>query len=461
MKATNYHATTHVPLSSSSSNNSSSNNKLSSDESNYSVGHNNCTRGKTRTVVELLSDSDSEDSENKNVDDSKLPSPKLNDSDDQEAQFDDVAGFENNPSSSSDLTDSGSDSNSSDSEILDQIVRETDRTYQPRRTNEQSNDPKHFRVPNDHSCGLDDISDPLCPSHTDIDFASPPSSYLDYVHERVGDNNVQFELPTIINRHNVKDHMDVLMKSDLFDPKNIVLVFNGCGDDLKRPIPQNPSALDPYHMKNYNIKYLVVIEPPKRGHDQIYIVDEAKRAIHHESYKLDVLTAVLGSDLTLLYHPNDKNCRTAHSIVVNDQDDLAPFSTWYNTEATDDHIKRYGVAPKINADGTGDNVTRIDSKTCNGGMCLSRNMYVPTKEDLNKKTNTLSLLNPNLQDLILDCQVSIPRIHEGTEQQVVTDKMIFLSAILYFFFRERYEAFTIPNCARSSSLHRSYYLQQK
>ena len=61
-------------------------------------------------------------------------------------------------------------------------------------------------------------------------------------------------------------------------------------------------------------------------------------------------------------------------------------------------------------------------------------MYVPTKEDLNKKTNTLSLLNRNLQDLILDCQVSIPRIHEGTEEQVVTDKMIFLSAILYFFF---------------------------
>ena len=61
-------------------------------------------------------------------------------------------------------------------------------------------------------------------------------------------------------------------------------------------------------------------------------------------------------------------------------------------------------------------------------------MYVPTKEDLHKKTNTLLLLHPDLQNLILDCQASIPRIHDGTEQKVVTDKMIFLSAILYFFF---------------------------
>ena len=450
-----------VPLTSSSSDSSPNSN---SDDSEASVGHNTTDkRNLSSQILPVDSDSDNQvevldgpptfagadpfvdnvgdiegDNESDDEEDYELPpligkDPYQSDDEDD----DDIPSLIGNDPYESDDEDEDEDEHCSPEHIAenDQFDEEQILVNSRCRIKKSSTEPQHFRAPNDTSSGLDDLSDPLlgC-TKTKVELHEPSEEYLNVLRKSLGDNNIKFKPPIVINRHNVEEYYDRIDQSDAFNPNNIKLFFNGCGDDIKRPVPDRVSPLDHIHWNNYNIVYGICVDPPKSGHDQIYIVDEAKRAVHHESYLVDILHAVRGSNLTLLYHPNDDNYRSAHSIVVNNQKDLKEFSSGYDTKATDEHIQRYGTRPKENSEGYDDNVTRIDSSTCNGGMCSSRNTYVPTEQDLYKKANTFLLLDTELQELILGCQVAIPRIHDGTEQDVVHDKMVFLSSILFFFF---------------------------
>ena len=184
---------------------------------------------------------------------------------------------------------------------------------------------QYFQLDGNDQIGFDQMRAGSCIlyNHSDVPmFSVDPKYYQNQVVSKFGNfDSVIFDEPTIIRSENVDHFMKKLCPDTkkLFQPDQIVLVFELRNMDQPSLFKQSKgqSILDYNWWTNQNIRSIVVLQQPlQRRNVSVYAVTDPFK-YHYESYIVDVLNALRGTDLTMIFHPIGINSRSAHSIVVN------------------------------------------------------------------------------------------------------------------------------------------------
>lgn len=265
-------------------------------------------------------------------------------------------------------------------------------------------------------------------NHSDVPmFPVDPEYYQNQVVSKFGNfDSVIFDEPTIIQSETVNHFMKKLCPDTkkLFEPDQIVLVFELRNTDQPSSSKQSKgqSILDYNWWTNQNIRSIVVLQQPlQRRNASVYAVTDPFE-YHYESYIVDVLNALRGTDLTMIFHPIGINSRSAHSIVVNKQSDLQGVIALVNIREASYLVNQF---PSKYQDENG--VRRDNHNVHDGGFCSGQNIGCSEEGQY-----SFDLLEEHIQEMIKKLCIATPRLHAGAHTNEAQRQMILLSTLFYW-----------------------------
>ena len=145
----------------------------------------------------------------------------------------------------------------------------------------------------------------------------------------------------------------------------------------------------------------------------MYCVDNASE-FHHEAYLLDVIQAICGTDVALVFHPRDCDSHSAHCTVVNSETVMKPFKDNFSKKEAEYLVEQY---PDENVEEDGQQ-RRNEKEVFHNGWCSSVNIGHLLPGDRSYES-----LPEAYQKMLQLTGVPSPRLHRGATDPLAKNRL--------------------------------------